>query len=155
MELPFLCGSHACAGGGLEDSETLCDVVEVVCIRVSVVCAAAVDDSVEAWLDLLEGHVGGRGWRPWLGWSDGLVGGVEVNERGLGEAELVLGERLDVEAEEAVLQKPGWVSHEVEEWILEGEIVACLVDECFADGVLVAEMLDGARPCCVGLFASV
>ena len=87
----------------MEDPEAFCDVVEVVRVRVSVIRAAAVDDSVEAWLDLLEGHVGGRGWRPGLGWSDRLAGGVEVNERGLGETELVLGERLDVEAEEAVL----------------------------------------------------
>ena len=87
----------------MEDSETLCDVVEVVCMRVSVVRAATIDDGFETYVDGAGGHVGRRGWRPWLGWKEGLAGSVEVSEGRLGESKHVFGERLDVESIETVL----------------------------------------------------
>ena len=90
-----------------------------------------------------------------LGWEGRLARGVEVCEGWLGEAELIFGERLDVEAVETVLEKPSGISHEIEQWVLEGEVVACFVDELIADGVLVTEMLEGACGCCVGLVTGV
>ena len=54
-----------------------------------------------------------------------------------------------------VLEELIGISHEVEQRVLEGEVVACLVDELIADGVLVTEMLEGACGCCVGLVAGV
>ena len=132
----------------MEDSEAFRDVCEVACTWMGMVCAAAIDDGMEV-------QVGGRWWRPGLGGKERLARGVEVCEGWLGEAELIFGERLDVEAVETVLEKPSGISHEVEQWVLEGEVVACLVDEFFADGVLVTEMLEDACGCCVGLIASV
>ena len=132
----------------MEDSEAFRDVCEVACTWMGMVCAAAIDDGTEA-------QVGGRWWRPGLGGKERFARGVEVCEGRLWEAELILGERLDVEAVKAVLKEPIGISHEVEQWVLESEVVACLVDERVADGVLVAEMLESARGCCVGLVAGV
>ena len=131
----------------MEDSEAFRDVFEVACTRMGVVRAAAIDDSAKAYVD-------GRWRRPLLGWEGRLARGVEICEGWLGEAELIFGERLDVEAVETVLEEPSGISHEIEQWVLEGEVVACLVDEFFADGVLVTEMLENACGCCVGLVAS-
>ena len=132
----------------MEDSEAFRDVCEVACTWMGMVCAAAIDDGTKV-------QVGGRWWRPGLGAKERLARGVEVCEGRLWEAELILRERLDVEAVKTVLEELIGISHEVEQWVLESEVVACLVDELIADGVLVTEMLEGARGRCVGLVASV
>ena len=62
---------------------------------------------------------------------------------------------MDAEAVETVLEKPDGVPHDLEQGILVGEVVACLVDELFADGALIAESLEDVLGCGIGAIASV